>query len=158
MENIKEKVAKEVATYRKGQPFTFYDVYMGLRSNGMDTTEDAVMEALESLSESLDIDPAHDLSDGWYRMWDPSDPESVVKLAALQSTKDLDLSGDMKNAIRNAVVHDQNKPFITSENPTATSRALRRRGLVEYRTFGDGDPRRSAYYFTGPLYRVLKQH
>jgi hypothetical protein len=143
--------------YEDGQAFTAHDVYMALNANGIDTNEKEVKEALDRLAEFLDIDPALNLADGWYRMWDPEDPESMVELASLQSTEEL--SGDMKEAVRAAVIHAENptKPFVTSANPTATKRALRRRNVAKYRSYGDGDPRRSGTYFRGALLRALRE-
>jgi hypothetical protein len=143
--------------YEDGQAFTAHDVYMALNADGVNISEKEVKEALDRLAEFLDINPARNLADGWYRMWDPEDCKSMVELARLQSTEEL--SETMKEVIRATVIHadDPTKPLVTSANPTATKRALRRRGLVKYRSYGDGDPRQSGNYFRGALLRALRR-
>jgi hypothetical protein len=157
MDIFLEVASKIKDEYEDGQAFTTHDVYMSLNADGIDTTEKEVKKALDRFAESLDINPARNLADGWYRMWDPEDCRSMVELASLQSTEEL--SETMKEVIRATVIHadDPTKPLVTSANPTATRRALRRRGLVKYRSYGDGDPRQSENYFRGALLRVLRE-
>ena len=140
------------------EPFATYEVYMALYSaKGGDVppenTFGAILEDLED--EHVVIQPP-DLDRGWWRV--PSTVEDLIQIAREMSSDSL--SRAMEAALEAGIKYHRCRPgLIPLSRPPykQTIRALERRGLAEYRDYGDGSPRRSGWYLE-PTLEEYAQH
>jgi len=142
------------------EPFTTYNVYMGLISAraGDAPNFDTVQSILEDLEDEHVVIQHPDLDRGWWRV--PSTVEDIIQIAREISSGPL--SGAMEAAIE-AGIRDHGEycgsGVIPSFSPPhkQTIHALERRGVAEYRNYGDGSPRRSGWYLE-PTLEEYAQH
>jgi hypothetical protein len=142
------------------EPFTTYDAYMELISvkAGGATRFDTVESILEDLEDEHALIQPPDLNRGWWKV--PRAIEDLIQIAREISSGPL--SGAMEAAIEAGIKDhgDQGGPgVIPSSRPPhkQTMHALKRRGVAEYRKYGDGSRRRSAWYLE-PTLEEQAQH
>ena len=141
-------------------PFTTYDAYMELISvkQGGAPTFDMVESILEDLEEEHALIQPPDLERGWWKV--PRAVEDLIKIAREISSGPL--SGAME-AVIEAGIRDHGEQggpgVIPSSGPPhkQTMHVLKRRGVAEYRNYGDGSPRRSGWYLEPTLEEQAQQ-
>jgi len=148
------KLAREVQEIVPGlsEPFTTYDVYMELLSQkaGDAPHFNTVESILEDLEDQHGVIQPPTLDRGWWRV--PRTVEDLLQIAREMSSAPL--SGAMEAALEAGIKYYRCGPgLIPSSRPPykQTIHALDRRGLAEYRNYGDGSPRRSGWYLEPTL-------
>jgi len=142
------------------EPFTTYDVYMELISERPEDAPnfDNVKSILGDLEDEHVVIRPPELDRGWWRV--PSTVEDIIQIAREMSSDSL--SGAMEAALEAGIKYHGKHcgpGVIPSSLPPykQTIHALERRGLAEYRNYGDGSPRRSGWYLE-PTLEEYAQH
>lgn len=115
------------------EPFTTFDVQMGLHAHGKTADPETVASALVELAEDLLIHRPDDCAFGWWRRYNPMSDDDLKKLAVQQSTGHL--SEPMIAAIERMIEAHMTNPdgikWARYYGQTNTRDALVRRGVLK---------------------------